>query len=159
MTKNFSSLRRNNLNLLAVFFIFGAFALGCNNCNFSIGNPPVSELEAETIAFKTLQNFNRALQRGDFREFQQTEVADAAKAEMTVEAFDRAFTSFVRRRVNITPKAGAKINWSPKPETVNGFLKLNGNYPATDGRTVNFQMEYIKEAGDWGLKAIDFDIH
>ncbi len=158
MIKKFLSLKRSGLNLFVVIFIFGAFALGCKNFNFSVGNQPVTESEAEAIAFKTLQKFNRALQRGDFREFQQTEVADAAKAEMTVEAFNTAFAGFVRRRIDITPQTGAKINWSPKPETNNGVLKLNGSYPAANGRTVNFKLEYIKEAGDWGLKFIDFDI-
>lgn len=157
MIKIFSR-RRNNLNLLAVFFVFGAFSLGCNNCNFSIGNPPVSESEAETIAFKTLQNFNRAVQKGNFQEFQQTEIADRAKADLTVEKTNAAFDSFVRKRLDITPQNGAKINWSPKPETSNGVLKLNGSYPGTNGRTVNFQLEYIKEAGDWGLTSIDIDI-
>lgn len=142
-------------SLFAVVFVFALLATGCN-FNFSAGGADkISESEAEKIAIKTLQSFNRSLQKGDFEEFHQTEVADSAKSELTAEKFNTAFADFIKKRADIRPKEGADIKWLEKPEIDGQFLNLHGTYPAAVGGTLEFKLQYVKEAGDWGLKFIN----
>lgn len=145
-------------NLIVVFFVFGAIWLGCTNSNFSVGTPPVSDSEAETIATKTLQSFNRAVQKGDFQEFQQTEVAGSEKANLTTEKFNQTFAGFVRNRIDITPKSGANITWLPKQKMDGQYLNIYGNYPAASGKNVAFTLQYVRDGDKWGLKYIDINV-
>lgn len=144
--------------LFVIAFVLAAAAQGCN-LNCSVGEPmKISDSEAETIATKTLQSFNRSLLRGDFEDFHQTEVASRLKGELTTEKINQAFASFVARRLDIRPRDGAKINWSQPPAVDGEFLNLNGNYPAQSGQIINFKLQYVKDAGDWKIKAMDFNV-
>ena len=144
--------------LFVIAFTLAALAQGCNfNC--SVGTPTkISETEAETLATKTLQNFNRSVMRGDFAEFHQTEVAQSVKNDFTIETINQAFAQFVTRRVDIRPRDGAKMSWSPSPAIDGQFLNLNGSYPAQTGKTVNFKLQYVRESNDWKLRYIDIKI-
>ena len=147
-------------HLCAFVFAFALLAQGCN-FNFSSGGGGAGKItdgEAQAIVIKTLQNFNRAVQRGDFAEFHQTEVAESAKKELTPEKFNRAFAGFIANRVDIRPRRDAKLIWSPKPAISGNLLDLAGSYPAEIGKTVNFKLQYVKDTGDWDLKFININI-
>jgi hypothetical protein len=140
------------------WLVLAAMMLVMQGCNFSFssgGTEKISESDAEKIATKTLQTFNRALQKGDFEEFHQSEVADSAKNELTTEKFNQAFSGFIKNHVDIRPKEGSKMVFSPKPEIDGKFLNLNGSYPAETGQKVTFKLQYVKDTGDWDLKYID----
>ena len=144
--------------LCAFVFAFALLAQGCH-FNFSSGGAgKITDDEAQAIVIKTLQNFNRALQRGDFAEFHQAEVAESAKKELTPEKFNRAFAGFIANRVDIRPRSDAKLNWSPKPAINGNLLDLGGSYPAANGKTVEFKLQYVKDTGDWNLKFINIRI-
>ena len=131
---------------------------GCN-FSFSSGNgEKISDSDAEKIAIKTLQGFNRAVQKGDFEEFHQNEIADSAKADLTTEKFNKAFAEFIDKHIDIRPKENSKIIWSPKPAIDGKFLNLSGHYDGASGQTINFKLQYIKDTGDWDLKYIDVKI-
>ncbi len=141
-----------------VWLVVAALMLLAQGCNFSYsvgGSEKISDSDAEKIAIKTLQTFNRAVQKGDFEEFHQNEVADSAKDELTTEKFNEAFAEFIDKQIDIRPKQGSKIKWSPDPEIKNKFLNLSGSYSAETGQTVRFKLQYVKDTGDWDLKYID----
>lgn len=142
----------------AFVFALALLAQGCN-FNFSSGGAGrIPDGEAQAIVIKTLQNFNRAVQRGDFAEFHQTEIAESAKKELTPEKFNRAFAGFIASRADIRPTRDAKLKWSSKPTIDGRFLNLSGSYPAASGKIVNFKLQYVKETVDWDLKFIDIRI-
>lgn len=143
--------------LWAIVFALTIATQACS-FNYSVGDPiKISDSEAETIATKTLQSFNRSIQRGDFGQFHDAEVAASYKNELTTEKFNQAFAAFIARHIDIRPAEGAKMSFSPSPAIDGQYLNLYGSYPAQIGKPVNFKLQYVRE-GDWKLKYIDINI-
>lgn len=141
-------------------FVLGSILLaqGCN-FNFSSGGAlRITDDEAQALLIKTLQSFQRSVNKGDFEEFHQTEVATSARNELTAKKFNAAFAEFIRNRVDIRPTRDARINWSPKPGIDGKHLNLSGNYPAESGKTINFKLQYLKDSVDWDVKFINIKI-
>ena len=143
-----------SLKLYAIIFVFAAFMPGCNSSVSTGDSNKVAETGAEEVAVKTLLSFNQAVQKGDFKEFHQKEVADSAKAELTAEKLNAAFAEFITNKIDISPKDDATITWSP-PEIAAEFLNLSGSYPGANGKTIDFKLQYVKESRGWSLKSID----
>ncbi len=142
-------------NLPVFIFVFALLLQGCS-FNFSVGNK-ITDSEAETLATKTLQNFNRSLERGDFDAFHRDEIAASVTNNLTTEKLNTTFAPFIKQKIDIRPKEGAKINLSP-PSIDGQYLNLSGGYPAHTGKNVGFKLQYIKEANDWRLKYIDVNV-
>lgn len=147
-------------NLPAFVFAFAVLLMQGCSFNFSAGGAEqITDSEAEAIAIKTLKSFSRAVEKGNFEQFDQTEVAPSFKNDLTTEKFNTAFAQFITDRIDIKLKDGAHINWSPKPAIDGKFLNLNGSYSAQSGKTVNFKLQYVKDTTDWNLKYIDIHIN
>lgn len=143
------------LRLFLAIFVCAFCAQACNFSFSTGGSNKISESEAETIAVKTLQSFNRAVLKGDFEEFHRNEVADSMKSELTTEKFNTAFAEYIEKQIDIRPEGKADINWLSKPEIDGKYLNLNGTYPSAGGKKIEFKFQYIKESGDWDLKFIN----
>lgn len=142
-----------NLKLCAVIFVVIAFMQGCSS-SIPTGDSSVPT-GAEEVAVKTLLSFSQAIQKGDFQEFYQAQVADNAKNELTAEKLNQTFAEFIKNKTDISPKENAVIKYSPEPEISDNSLKLSGSYPGANDKTIEFKMEYVKSTGNWGLTAID----
>ena len=151
-----------NLKLCAIIFVVIAFMQGCSS-SVPTGDSSVPTTDsnkvaatgAEEVAVKTLLSFSQAIQKGDFQEFYQAQVADKAKNELTAEKLNQTFAEFLKNKTDISPKENAIIKYSPEPEISDNSLKLSGSYPGANDKTIEFKMEYVKSTGNWGLTAID----
>lgn len=120
------------------------------------GGETVSESEAERLAGSSLQSFNEAIQEGDFETFVNENIATKAQEQITPEKMKSAFAQFIEKKIDLTPKSGSKPTFSPKPAVDgSGLLNLSGSYPTAQGTNANFDMKYMKDAGDWKLVSIN----
>ncbi len=148
--------------VLAVIFAFAAFMQGCSSetATSDSGVPTgdsnkVAATGAEEVAVKTLLSFSQAVQKGDFQDFQQAQVAGSAKSELTTEKLNQTFAEFITNKTDISPKENAIIKYEPKPEMNDNSLNISGSYPGASGKTIEFKMQYVKDSGNWGLTAIE----
>lgn len=153
-----------SLKLFIIVFVFATFIQGCSSGNTSTTTDPgvptgdsnvVAATGAEEVAVKTLLSFSQAIQKGDFQDFQQSQVAESAKNELTAAKLNETFAEFIKDKTNISPKENAVITYSPKPEMTDNSLNISGSYPGASGKTIEFKMQYVKNTGNWGLTAID----
>ena len=151
-----------SLKLWVVIFVFAAFMPGCSSSSSTgdSGVPTgdsnkVAATGAEEVAVKTLLSFSQAVQKGDFQEFHQAQVADSAKNELTTEKLNETFAEFIKNKTDISPKENANITYSPQPEINDNSLNLSGSYPGASGKMIEFKMQYVKNTGNWGLTTID----
>ena len=114
--------------------------------------PTDSELDSLTGA--TMESFNSAVQSDDFTDFH-SQISETWQNQITPEKLQETFAPIVKAKADLTPKAGSKPTYSPKPSLdENGSLVVNGSYPTAKGKTAQFKLTYIKEGSDWKLLGI-----
>ena len=113
--------------------------------------PPTDEID--DLSGVAVKDFNDAVKKGSFDEFYGT-ISDGWKKQITADKFDEIFADFIKKKVDLTPKEGARPTYSPAPFiNSDGLLEVDGSYPAKVG-TVQFKLKYIKEGADWKLFGI-----
>jgi hypothetical protein len=113
-----------------------------------------SETELNTLVGQTMEDFNSALQSGDFEAFHGT-ISEAWQQQITADKLAQTFDPFVKAKRDLSPKSGSTPTYSPKPMIdKNGMLVVSGTYPNADGRTTQFNLTYTKESSDWKLFGI-----
>lgn len=124
-----------------------------NDSNASNGEVP-SEAELDTLVGETMENFNSAVQSGDFLAFHSS-VSEKWQEQITAEKLAQTFDPFVKQKRDLSPKAGETPTYSPKPTIdKNGLLVVNGTYPNADDKTTQFNLTYLKEGSEWKLFGI-----
>lgn len=124
-----------------------------DDSNASSGEVP-SESELNLLVGQTMEDFNSAIQSGDFETFHGT-ISEKWQEQITAEKLAATFDPFVKQKRDLSPKAGVTPTYSPSPTIdKNGLLAVNGTYPNSDGKTTQFNLTYIKEGSDWKLFGI-----
>ncbi|MGI8639696.1 MAG: hypothetical protein ACR2MG_07055 [Pyrinomonadaceae bacterium] len=112
-----------------------------------------TEDELRPIASKTIQDFDDALQQGDFADFYST-VSETWQSQITAAELDKAFAPIAAQKNNYKLKADAPLVFSSKPALKDDVLEINGGYQNVKGKNIPFRLKYIKESDDWKLLGI-----
>lgn len=122
------------------------------------GGKVPAEAEINSLTGETMEQFNSALQSGDFADFHKN-ISKAWQKQITPEKLEQSFAQFIEKKIDLTPKTGAKPTYSPKPTIdQNGMLVVNGTYPTAQGGNAQFNLTYIKEGGEWKLAGIRVNV-
>lgn len=121
--------------------------------------PVPSEAELQALTKTTLTDFNAAVQKKDFTDFQ-AKVSDVWKKTVTVEAFNNGFKQFMDKKIDISNIKDETATFDPAPSIVKkndlNVLLVKGRYN-TSPLPVRFDNEYIKEGDVWKLISIRVD--
>lgn len=117
--------------------------------------PPDTELQP--LVTDSLVQFNRAVQSKDFSSLYNS-LSRVWQEQTTPEKLKKSFQEFIDKQVNISGVADAAPKLTPRPTIDNrGVLIVAGEYP-TKPSTVNFRLEYLKEADQWKLVGINVTV-
>lgn len=120
----------------------------------STGGEIPAENELRPIVGKTLQNFNEAIEQGDFTKFY-ADISETWQSQTSAAELTEAFKPLYKQKMNFTPKSESAFVFAPKPAMENeSTLKVEVNYPTVTGGNVKFRLRYVKENGDWKLLGI-----
>jgi hypothetical protein len=115
--------------------------------------------ELQTLARKTMLDFDDALQRKDFTNFHST-LSKPFQKQYTPEKLAEGFGDFIKVKATFKSVAKLDANFTEVPMIgdVEGFemLQLTGYYPTTPRRT-KFALKYIFEEGVWKLAGININ--
>lgn len=115
-----------------------------------------SEAEAQEMARATLLEFNKAIKNEDFTDFYDT-ISKTWQKEITPEKFKEAFSSFIKKEVDISGISSEDASFISPPAVSKeqGFdtLTLDGEYDTKPSKT-KFELKYIPEGDEWKLSRI-----
>ena len=109
------------------------------------------------MSIDTLKSFNEAVLSGSFDNFYKN-ISPTWKKQITPGKFEEIFATAISKKIDITPKSGETISYSPKPfVNKDGLLEITGNYESAKAGKINFNLKYLKEGSDWKLFGIKFE--
>ncbi len=122
----------------------------------SSGEVP-SNSEVDELSGETMHDFHDAVQKGNFDDFYST-LSDGWKEQISANKLDEPFADFIKKKVDLSPKSGAKPTYSPAPFiNSDGLLEVDGSYESKSGN-VMFKLKYMKEGGKWKLFGIRVNV-
>ena len=124
-----------------------------DDSDVSSADMPVGD-ELDSLVGDTMESFNSAVQSDDFADFH-SQISQAWQEQITADKLQEVFSPLVKQKVDLTPKPGSKLTYSPKPTIdENGMMVLNGSYQTVRGKKLPFKLTYVKEDSDWKLFGI-----
>ncbi len=115
-----------------------------------------TEDELRPIVSKTIQDFDNALQQGDFGDFYST-ISEMWQSQMTAAELDKAFAPISAQKNNYKLKTDAPLTFSSVPTLKDDVLEINGGYQNIKGKNIPFRLRYVKENADWKLLGIQLN--
>lgn len=136
----------------------GGFEVRANEQE-SVGDDKVevpSDAELRLLAGETIRLLDDALQRNNFEDFHAS-LAEALQKKYTAAEFRENFGDTVSQKDRYKLKEGEPLVFRSRPalRDDNRTFDLFGSYQTTiRGRSVPFQLRYLRENGDWKLLGI-----
>lgn len=124
----------------------------------STGEVP-SEAQLQAMTKETLLDFNDAVKKGDFTDFQ-SKISALWKKSASPEKFNQGFKEFIDKKIDMSNIKDENATFDPAPAITKkgGYdvLTVNGKYD-TSPLPVRFFTEYVNEEGNWKLISIKVD--
>ncbi|MEZ5306871.1 MAG: hypothetical protein R2684_06975 [Pyrinomonadaceae bacterium] len=118
-----------------------------------------SDAQLQGLVRHTLNDFNDAVKDGDFTDFH-SKVANVWKRSSKPSDFNKGFSEFIDKKINIDRIEGETAEFSPDPrigkKSGKKVLFVKGKYD-TNPLPVNFELEYLVDGGEWKLIFIGVD--
>lgn len=118
-----------------------------------VTDAPPSEEEIRPTATETMQDFDRAIEKGDFTDFY-ANISETWQSQTTVSQLNESFAS-VMRKSDYRIKTDVPLAFLSKSAFgKDNVLEVNGSYQNLKGKSVSFRLRYVQETGDWKLLGI-----
>jgi hypothetical protein len=117
-----------------------------------------SDEELQEIVKKTLLDFNKAVEKGDFEDFHTT-ISKSWQKQTTPETFNSSFSQFISQKINVGSISSKDATFSPDPaiDKSRGVKELNVEGKYDTSPLVKFELKYIPEGKEWKLFGISVD--